>query len=112
MEVDGGSVGGGGGGGEGSSRVPTTSFSSSGARQRFYIELRPGETTIVSWKRLVKDVNPSPPAAEPPVPGAQQSREAQFPLVRLLRLFWENFCLVLVLNCLFFHRIRSFSQFY
>ncbi|KAM7277261.1 hypothetical protein ACFE04_019127 [Oxalis oulophora] len=26
-----------------------------GSRQRFNIELRPGETTIVSWKRLVKD---------------------------------------------------------
>ncbi|KAK8586744.1 hypothetical protein V6N12_021273 [Hibiscus sabdariffa] len=31
-------------------------------RQRFTIELRPGETTIVSWKRLVKDAhNTSPP---------------------------------------------------
>ncbi|GMJ03906.1 hypothetical protein HRI_004059700 [Hibiscus trionum] len=31
-------------------------------RQRFTIELRPGETTIVSWKRLVKDAhNISPP---------------------------------------------------
>ncbi|CAK7354730.1 unnamed protein product [Dovyalis caffra] len=24
-------------------------------RQRFYIELKPGETTIVSWKKLLKD---------------------------------------------------------
>ncbi|XP_071723509.1 ubinuclein-1-like [Rutidosis leptorrhynchoides] len=34
-----------------------------GPRQRFDIELRPGETTIVSWKRLVKDAvnKKSPP---------------------------------------------------
>ncbi|KAK9110231.1 hypothetical protein Sjap_018291 [Stephania japonica] len=37
------------------------------SRQRFTIELKPGETTIVSWKKLVKEAkraNPSPP---PPV---------------------------------------------
>ncbi|GMI99336.1 hypothetical protein HRI_003603000 [Hibiscus trionum] len=35
-------------------------------RQRFTIELRPGETTIVSWKRLVKDAHStSPPLAAP-----------------------------------------------
>jgi hypothetical protein len=28
---------------------------SSPPRQRFYIELKPGETTIVSWKKLLKD---------------------------------------------------------
>ncbi|GMI98095.1 hypothetical protein HRI_003478800 [Hibiscus trionum] len=33
------------------------------SRQRFSIELRPGETTIVSWKRLVKDAQiTSPPS--------------------------------------------------
>ncbi|KAK8710966.1 hypothetical protein V6N13_146274 [Hibiscus sabdariffa] len=33
------------------------------SRQRFSIELRPGETTIVSWKRLVKDAqSTSPPS--------------------------------------------------
>ncbi|WRX10178.1 hypothetical protein QQP08_002665 [Theobroma cacao] len=50
--------------GESSSRVsaasPSWLFAS---RQRFNIELRPGETTIVSWKRLVKDAqNTSPPS--------------------------------------------------
>ncbi|KAF5806342.1 hypothetical protein HanRHA438_Chr05g0229181 [Helianthus annuus] len=28
-----------------------------GGRQRFEVELRPGETTIVSWKKLMKDAN-------------------------------------------------------
>ncbi|XVF16926.1 hypothetical protein REPUB_Repub10bG0073000 [Reevesia pubescens] len=50
-------------GGETSSRVSAGSPSwLSVSRQRFTIELRPGETTIVSWKRLVKDAeNTSPP---------------------------------------------------
>ena len=43
-------------GGETSSRVSAASPSwLCASRQRFTIELRPGETTIVSWKRLVKD---------------------------------------------------------
>ncbi|XP_022750910.1 uncharacterized protein LOC111299748 [Durio zibethinus] len=52
-----------GGGGETSSRVSAGSPSwLCASRQRFTIELRPGETTIVSWKRLVKDAqNTSPP---------------------------------------------------
>ncbi|XVF14858.1 hypothetical protein REPUB_Repub09cG0097200 [Reevesia pubescens] len=46
--------------GETSSRVSPSWLC--GIRQRFTIELRPGETTIVSWKRLVKDAqNISPP---------------------------------------------------
>ncbi|XWS29932.1 hypothetical protein CRYUN_Cryun24cG0072800 [Craigia yunnanensis] len=50
-------------GGETSSRVSACSASwLCASRQRFTIELRPGETTIVSWKRLVKDAqNTSPP---------------------------------------------------
>ncbi|XWS44674.1 hypothetical protein CRYUN_Cryun15aG0068200 [Craigia yunnanensis] len=50
-------------GGETSSRVSAGSPSwLCASRQRFTIELRPGETTIVSWKRLVKDAqNTSPP---------------------------------------------------
>lgn len=32
-----------------------TSFEDVAGRQRFTIELRPGETTIVSWKKLLKD---------------------------------------------------------
>ncbi|XP_021273598.1 uncharacterized protein LOC110408819 isoform X2 [Herrania umbratica] len=50
--------------GESSSRVSAASTSwLFASRQRFNIELRPGETTIVSWKRLVKDAqNTSPPS--------------------------------------------------
>ncbi|KAG2665905.1 hypothetical protein I3760_15G029800 [Carya illinoinensis] len=48
-------VGGGGGGGE-SSRA-SSSFVKAGDRQVFTVELRPGETTIVSWKKLLKDAN-------------------------------------------------------
>ena len=50
-------------GGETSSRVSAGSPSwLCASRQRFTIELRSGETTIVSWKRLVKDAqNTSPP---------------------------------------------------
>lgn len=43
-----------GSGGE-SARASTSSFVTVGERQRFTVELRPGETTIVSWKKLVKD---------------------------------------------------------
>ena len=51
-------------GGETSSRVSAGSPSwLCASRQRFTIELRPGETTIVSWKRLIKDAqNTSPPS--------------------------------------------------
>ncbi|OMO56035.1 Ubinuclein/Yemanuclein [Corchorus olitorius] len=55
-------------GGESSSRVSAASSSSwlFASRQRFTIELRPGETTIVSWKRLIKDAqNTSPPFTAP-----------------------------------------------
>lgn len=56
-----------GNGGETSSRVSADSSSwLFASRQRFAIELRPGETTIVSWKRLVKDAqNTSPPLTAP-----------------------------------------------
>ncbi|XP_044475860.1 ubinuclein-1-like isoform X2 [Mangifera indica] len=43
-------------GGESSSK-PMSSFLKSGDRQVFAVELRPGETTYVSWKKLVKDAN-------------------------------------------------------
>ncbi|XP_027149280.1 ubinuclein-1-like isoform X2 [Coffea eugenioides] len=51
----GGSESGGGGGGGG--RSGTTSVEVGGERLRFRVELRPGETTIVSWKKLLKDAN-------------------------------------------------------
>lgn len=33
----------------------STSYEAAGGRRRFTVELRPGETTIVSWKKLHKD---------------------------------------------------------
>lgn len=59
-----------GNGGAGDSSRASSSFLKSGDRQMFTVELRPGETTIVSWKKLVKDANkanglstvPEPPA--------------------------------------------------
>lgn len=35
----------------------SSSFVKKGDRQIFTVELRPGETTIVSWKKLLKDAN-------------------------------------------------------
>jgi hypothetical protein len=73
---------------------------SSPPRQRFYIELKPGETTIVSWKKLLKDAaankaNPSHSNNQTAAAGASTSafvmepasvgtaqQEAQFALVR------------------------------
>ncbi|XP_071702494.1 ubinuclein-1-like [Rutidosis leptorrhynchoides] len=42
--------------GTGGGATPSTLLSG-GGRQRFEVELRPGETTIVSWKKLIKDAN-------------------------------------------------------
>ncbi|KAL2514510.1 ubinuclein-1-like [Forsythia ovata] len=39
---------------------PTTSYESVGGRQWFIVELRPGETTIVLWKKLLKDTRSGP----------------------------------------------------
>ncbi|XP_059630643.1 ubinuclein-1-like isoform X3 [Cornus florida] len=46
-------------GGAGSGEVArvSPSFDAVGGRQRFTVELRPGETTIVSWKKLAKDAS-------------------------------------------------------
>ncbi|KAJ1387375.1 hypothetical protein SESBI_40035 [Sesbania bispinosa] len=38
----------------------SSSFVKKGDRQIFTVELRPGETTIVSWKKLMKDANSKP----------------------------------------------------
>ncbi|KAL0391763.1 UNVERIFIED_CONTAM: Ubinuclein-1, partial [Sesamum radiatum] len=52
--------GSGGGGPElGPGSKPTSSFEAAGGRLRFTVELRPGETTIVSWKKLLRDANSS-----------------------------------------------------
>ncbi|KAK7282689.1 hypothetical protein RIF29_11665 [Crotalaria pallida] len=37
--------------------APASSMVKKGDRQMFTVELRPGETTIVSWKKLIKDAN-------------------------------------------------------
>ncbi|CAN0928419.1 UBN1 [Linum grandiflorum] len=64
--------GGGGGGGESSSSRTTPSYVKSGDRQLFTVELRPGETTFVSWKKLMKDADRncsgSKPVLDPPPP--------------------------------------------
>ncbi|KAK3013076.1 hypothetical protein RJ639_009915, partial [Escallonia herrerae] len=66
----GGKPSGGGGGGESARDSP--SFVTAGGRQRFSVELRPGETTIVSWRKLAKDTGkvkePKPTAAAPEQP--------------------------------------------
>ncbi|KAL3513714.1 hypothetical protein ACH5RR_026431 [Cinchona calisaya] len=49
--------GGGGGGSGGGGKSATTTYEVGSGRQRFIVELRPGETTIVSWKKLLRDAN-------------------------------------------------------
>ncbi|OVA03636.1 Hpc2-related domain [Macleaya cordata] len=91
-----------GGGGGSSSRVSPSSLVTSsaaaaatkggGGRQRFTVELRPGETTFVSWKKLIKEDsnknkpsnnhnnnNPTslPPATDPPPTGAHPALESR-----------------------------------
>ncbi|KAG5525118.1 hypothetical protein RHGRI_031708 [Rhododendron griersonianum] len=68
-----------GSGGE-SRRATTSSFVTVGDRQRFTVELRPGETTIVSWKKLVKDSTKAQgPASvpEPPPANAHPALESR-----------------------------------
>ncbi|CAH1454246.1 unnamed protein product [Lactuca virosa] len=66
-----------GGGVGGAASSSSSTLLCGGGRQRFEVELRPGETTIVSWKKLVKDANKaaknnienkSPTVSAPPVP--------------------------------------------
>ncbi|XP_068647514.1 ubinuclein-1-like [Aristolochia californica] len=48
-------------------------------RQRFTVELRPGETTIVSWKKLIRDSNKAnlPPISTEAPSGARPSLESR-----------------------------------
>lgn len=47
------------------------------ARARFYVELKAGETTFVSWKKLIKDFQrATPPSVEPPL-GAHPALQAR-----------------------------------
>ncbi|XXG87093.1 hypothetical protein AAC387_Pa11g1868 [Persea americana] len=50
-----------------------------GIRQRFKVELRPGETTIVSWKKLLKESNRAAPPSSAPEPpsGAHPALESR-----------------------------------
>ncbi|EOY16441.1 Wound-responsive family protein, putative isoform 3 [Theobroma cacao] len=56
-DKSGGGGGAGSGGGGEPSRVVAPKVMKAGDRQVFTVELRPGETTYVSWKKLVKDAN-------------------------------------------------------
>uniref|UniRef100_A0A2P2MCY8 Ubinuclein-1-like isoform X5 n=1 Tax=Rhizophora mucronata TaxID=61149 RepID=A0A2P2MCY8_RHIMU len=75
--------GGGGGGGEPSSSRVRLSCVKLGGRQIFMVDLRPGETTFVSWKKLMKDANKvnsgSTPAPVPPPANAHPSLESRIP---------------------------------
>lgn len=68
------------GGGETSSRI-TPSYVKLGDRQIFTVELRPGETTFVSWKKLMKDANKansrSAPTLDPPPDNARINLESR-----------------------------------
>lgn len=78
---------------ESSARL-TPSFVKSGDRQIFAVELRPGDTTIVSWKKLLKDanrVNSVSAAAGNSSSAAAQAAPEAHPLpvqLLLLRLFF------------------------
>ncbi|CAK7346917.1 unnamed protein product [Dovyalis caffra] len=72
----------GGGGGESSSSRATPSYVKLGDRQIFTVELRPGETTFVSWKKLMKDANKvnsgsAPAAPDPPPVNAHPNLETR-----------------------------------
>ncbi|XP_059631742.1 ubinuclein-1-like [Cornus florida] len=68
-----------GGTGGGESAKISSSFMAAGGRKRFTVELRPDETTIVSWRKLLKDAskaNGSTSAPEPPS-NARQALESR-----------------------------------
>lgn len=82
-----------------SSSTPTLDSSSGLTRQRFTIELRPGETTIVSWKRLIKD------AHKADLPLTQETKKVQVALVRFsMNPLWSN----LLFGCSF--QLRFFED--
>ncbi|KAI8004421.1 Ubinuclein-2 [Camellia lanceoleosa] len=72
--------------GAGKSVRGSSSLVAVGGRQRFTVELRPGETTIVSWKKLAKDVSkvnrptssaPAPARAPEPQSNAHSALESR-----------------------------------
>nr|GLL39423.1 uncharacterized protein LOC109151311 isoform X1 [Ipomoea trifida] len=72
-----------GGGGESAGGKFSTSYEESGGRQRFKVKLTPGETTIVSWKKLLKDATGSHSrrnAVSDPAPSSSAAAAANQPL--------------------------------
>ena len=90
------------GGGDSSSATARaqSSFVKKGDRQMFTVELRPGETTIVSWKKLMKDANKvnngSASAPEHRAPNANPALESRIAPVSL---FLGSELLVRVMMC-------------
>lgn len=81
-------------GGAGDSSKAPSSFVKKGDRQMFTVELRPGETTIVSWKKLVKDankVNYGSTSAPEQFPNANPALESRIAPVSLLFPFTFQF---------------------
>ncbi|CAI9115497.1 OLC1v1016413C3 [Oldenlandia corymbosa var. corymbosa] len=66
-------------GGGGVGRGGATSYEVGGGRQRFTVELRPGETTIVSWKKLLKDATNSAAAGAAGTSKPNGTGSAEFP---------------------------------
>ncbi|KAL2497172.1 wound-responsive family protein [Abeliophyllum distichum] len=52
---------------------PASTFESAGGRLRFTVELKPGETTIVSWKKLLRDAAASKPNGPGPLTSGPSS---------------------------------------
>ncbi|CAI9266632.1 unnamed protein product [Lactuca saligna] len=76
----------GGCGGSDGASSSSSALLNGGGRQRFEVELRPGETTVVSWKKLMKDANKAannslpPLVPAPPMPPAVAVNQALDPL--------------------------------
>lgn len=87
-----------GGGYSSSAARALSSFVKKGDRQMFTVELRPGETTIVSWKKLMKDankVNSKGPASAPEYfPNANPALESRIAPVSLFIQFSFRFRIV------------------
>ncbi|GER55443.1 wound-responsive family protein [Striga asiatica] len=64
---------------EGPMSKPASSFESAGGRLRFTVELHPEETTIVSWKKLVREANLSMSGPSVSGPGIQPQPVSQPP---------------------------------
>ncbi|XP_019154804.1 PREDICTED: uncharacterized protein LOC109151311 isoform X2 [Ipomoea nil] len=72
-----------GGGGESAGGKFSTSYEESAGRQRFTVKLTPGETTIVSWKKLLKDAtgpHSRRNAVSDPAPSSSAAAAANQPL--------------------------------